>query len=144
MVFYFIARCSDSIGINEAHCCLKTFDILIESVTECNWISIYAKASKALLLHTVCIENANNIPISNEVFELLSEYILETVGSSRDHYKGCGVMEVLKVYNELIFKVQPNRAKFEQLSLLSEKEVLTSLEEYEHLDGAQPDVQSGI
>ena len=144
MVFYFIDRCSDSIGINKAHCCLKTFDILIESVTEYNWISIYAKASKALLLHTVCIENANNIPISNEVFELLSEYILETVGSSRDHYKGCSVMEVLRVYNELVFKVQPNRAKFEQLSLLSEKEVLTSLEEYEHLDGAQPDVQLGI
>ena len=144
MVFYFIDRCGDGIGISEAHCCLKTFDILIESKAECNWISIYAKASKALLLQTVCRENVSSIPVSNAIFELFSEYILETVGSSQDHYKGCSGMEVLKVYNELIFKVQPNRAKFEQLSLLSEKEILTSLEEYEHLDSAQPDVQSGI
>ena len=143
MMFYFINGCSDSISINEAHCCLRTFDILIESVTEGNWISIFAKASKALLLQTVCCENVNSMPVSNAIFELLSEYILETVGSSQDHYKGCSGMEVLKVYNELIFKVKQNRVKFEQLSLLSEKEVLASLEEYEHLDAAQPDVQSG-
>ena len=143
MIFYFIDKCGNNISINEAHCCLKIFDLLTVSVTECNWISAFAKASKVLLLRTVCKENVVTIPVSDATFELLSEYILETVGSSRDHYKGCGGMEVLKVYHELIFKVEPNRSKFERLSLLSEEEVLTSLEEYECADDVQSDIKSG-
>ena len=117
--------------------------MLTESVTECNWISIVAKASKVHLLQIVGSEDAATVPISDATFELVSEYILETVGSSRDHYKGCSAMEILKVYNELIFRVKLNRSKFEQLSLLTEKEVLTTLEEYEHSDNIQLDVKSG-
>jgi len=141
-MFHYISKCSDNISINEAHCCLKIFEMLTESIAECNWISIFAKASKVLLLQTVCNESIATVPVSNATFELLSEYILETVGSSKDYYKGCSVVEVLKVYNDLIFKVELNRTKFEQLSLLSEKEVLTSLKEYESCC-VQPDVKSG-
>ena len=129
-------------SIDEAHCCLSIFDMLTESVTECNWISILARAFKSLLLQTVCNEHPT-VPVSNARFELLLEYILETVGSSRDHYKGCSVIEVLKVYHELIFKVKMNCAKFEESSLLSEEEILASIKEYEHFDNTKPDVSSG-
>jgi len=116
---------------------------MIESVMECNWISIFAKASKAVLLHIVGSESTSTVPISDVTFEFLSEYILETVGSSRVSYKGCSVMEVLKVYDKLIFKDAFNCAKFEQMSLLSEKEVLAYLEEYEHIDNIRSGVKSG-
>ena len=130
MMFHYINKSSNSMSTEEARCCLVVYDVLAESPVM--WISLLAKASTAVILHTVCNESSNSaVAISDAAFDVLSEYILETVGSSRDHYNGCSTIEVLKVYLTLIFQTELNRQNFEQSSLLSEQEVVTYIEEYE-------------
>lgn len=130
MMFHYIDKSSNCMSTDEAHCCLAFYNVLAESPEM--WISLLAKASTTIILQTVSNESNNlALAISDVAFDVLSEYILETVGSSRDHYNGCSVIEVLKVYLKLVFKTKVNRQNYEESSLLSEQEVVTYLKEYE-------------
>lgn len=129
MMFHYIDNMVTCMSPDEAACCLTICIVLAECPVM--WISLLAKAS-ITVLHTDCIEDSNSVvKISDAAFEMLSEYILETVGSSRDHYKGFSTVEVLKVYFKLVFEAEENCQIFKQSSLLSEHEVVTYIKEYE-------------
>jgi len=144
MMFHYIDKSDNSMSSDEARCCLVVYKVLAESPV--TWICLLAKASTAIILETVYDENSNSaVAISDTAFDVLSEYILETVGSSRDHYNGCSTIEVLNVYLRLVFKVGANRQNYEQSSLLSEQEVVTYIKEHESVQMPENTVNvSGI
>ena len=93
-------------------------------------VSILSLASKAFISRSILCQDDVDVPINDNVFEVLSEYILETAGSSRQHYNGMNTSDILHIFQELVFNVIKNREIYEQLSIVTEEELVDFIHEY--------------
>lgn len=87
-------------------------------------------ASKAFISRSILCQVDVDVPINDNVFEVLSEYVLETAGSSRQHYNGMNTSDILHIFQELVFNVIKNRETYEQLSIVTEEELIDFIQEY--------------